>query len=337
MTTRYLKKPLALALVSCWLQIQLAWADEQHQQAKQWLEQMISASQTLSYEGTFVYIQGQTVEVMRIAQSSVTKRQRMFSLNGAPREVIVKDEAIMCVLPEQQVSFNTQHNRSPFPISLPNKLERLEDSYRFILLGNDRVADRTTQIVAIQPRDTLRYGYQLWLDKENATVLRSALVDENNKTLEQLVFTEINFKPEIDGSLLRSHYSSQLNPRSLADRAESILQPSAWSVTDLPKGFEKILQQRYPSRNSQNKNNSANTQIIEHFVFSDGLATVSVFVELLDDTRDALLEGASHMDATNAFGKLSEDHQILAVGEVPLQTVKQIANAIHYNQALVAK
>ena len=268
------KKPLTLALFSCWLQLQLqsVWADEQHQQAKQWLERMISASQTLSYEGTFVYIQQQSVEVMRIAQSSVTKRQRMFSLNGAPREVVVKDESIMCVLPEQRVSFSTQHNRSPFPISLPNELDKLKNSYRFVLLGDDRVADRATQIVAIQPRDELRYGYQLWLDKENAVVLRSALVDHNDNILEQLVFTNINFKPEIDSTLLRSHYTTNARAKVLPLKRQRTLRPSLWSVTTLPAGFQQISHQRYPAKNS-----SGTQQITEHFVFSDGLATVSVF------------------------------------------------------------
>ena len=45
---------------------------------------MIQATQTLNYEGTFVYVQGPHVEAMRVVHGGGPKgeRQRLFSLNG---------------------------------------------------------------------------------------------------------------------------------------------------------------------------------------------------------------------------------------------------------------
>jgi sigma-E factor negative regulatory protein RseB len=62
-------------------------------------------------------------------------------------------------------------------------------------------------------------------------------------------------------------------------------------------------------------------------VYSDGLATVSVYVEQLPAPEDAF-NGLSTMGAVNAYGRLLEGHQITVVGEVPPVTVELIARSV---------
>ena len=302
-----------------WCVFSTSWAVQTDHFAtpKQRLQQMIEATRTVNYEGRFIYIQGQAVEAMHIAHSGVQGKQRMISLNGPPREVIVEDNHIMCLLPSQQVTFNAvNHNRSAFPISLPQELDQLERYYRFEFLAQERIAGRAAQIIAIIPRDELRYGYRLWLDNDTDVVLRSALVDHQGQFLEQLVFTHIEIKPHIDIA------SIQARLVSTAHKTESpqTVEHSDWQVGQLPQGFTRILHQRYPQLSGN--------QSTEHMVFSDGLATVSVFVELLDGTQTALLEGASKTDTINTYGVVVDDYQAIVVGEVPAATVEQIALSI---------
>ena len=62
-------------------------------------------------------------------------------------------------------------------------------------------------------------------------------------------------------------------------------------------------------------------------VYTDGLASLSVFIErLTGDVRN----GSSSMGAVNAFIRIYDDYSITAIGEVPAQTVKQIAESISY-------
>jgi sigma-E factor negative regulatory protein RseB len=62
-------------------------------------------------------------------------------------------------------------------------------------------------------------------------------------------------------------------------------------------------------------------------VLSDGLATVSVYVEK-STTVEQALDGESKMGSINAYGRQLSDYQITVMGEVPGDTVKQIAEAV---------
>lgn len=294
--------------------------------AEQWLERMISATRTLSYEGVFVYIQGQNVEVMSIAHrySEGHERQRMYSLTGPRREILVDNGHVVCILPDRNYAFEvSRFDRSPFPISFPRELNQLHDGYWFELLQEERLLERTARKLAVRPRDDMRYGYYLWLDKETGLVLRSALIDDSQRFVEQLLFTQITIGGDITSDSLAPSEQSQavLNSVTIEQKhptpSESV-QP-LWYATQLPSGFNQVMHRRHSNKD---------TATTEHLVFSDGLATISVFIEELQ--AQPLLVGASRMEAVNTYGVVVDDrYQIIAVGEVPLKAVALIARGIH--------
>ena len=307
-----------------WAQSAPPVADE----AKQWLERMVKATQTLNYEGTFIYVQGPHIEAMRIVHGSGPdgERQRLFSLNGPPREVVVANNNVVCLLPKQQATFaGNDYQRSPFPLSIPREIGRLESHYQFEIVGTDRIAGLETRIIAIKPRDAWRFGYRLWLDERNGMVLRSALLDDRGHPLEQLMFTDFQVKPQIDATAFQSPAvpegsppANRNDPPAPHPTGEPV-QESAWRVEQLPEGFVKVLPNRFTE--------SAGRHLAEHLVFADGLATISVFLEKLDGAP-ALLQGVSQRGSMNAFGKAVDGYQVLVVGEVPAATVQRIADAI---------
>ena len=61
-----------------------------------------------------------------------------------------------------------------------------------------------------------------------------------------------------------------------------------------------------------------------HWVFSDGLASVSLFVEPFDAGRHSQ-EGLMASGATQTLTRRIEDWWLTAVGEVPPQTLKAFA------------
>ncbi|MCB1768186.1 MAG: MucB/RseB C-terminal domain-containing protein [Candidatus Competibacteraceae bacterium] len=313
----------------------IAWTTEPSSSvtkaARQWLEQMIEARQTLNYEGTFIYIQGPHVESMRIIHGSSPEgeRQRLFSLNGPPREVVVANNHVICLLPRQQATFpGSDYQRSPFPLSIPRELGRLENHYAFEMLGEDRIAGLETQVIAIKPRDAWRFGYRLWLDERNGMLLRSALLDEQAQPVEQLMFTDLQVKSQIDESAFESPVlspdvastSEPGNPDPLPPAGEPVAE-SAWRVGPLPEGFTKVLHNRFTEASGQHPT--------EHLVFADGLATISVFLEKLDKDPP-ILQGESRFGSMNAFGRVVAGHQVLVVGEVPAATVQRIASSIQH-------
>jgi sigma-E factor negative regulatory protein RseB len=296
-------------------------------EAKEWLERMILATRDFNYEGEFVYVRGPHMESMHIIHQGGDEgqRQRMFSLSGSPREIIVSEnQVVSLLLNPKKKSDTTGYQRSPFPISLPRDLDNLELSYDFEMLGSDRVAGRKTQVVAIKPRDKWRFGYRLWLDEETGIVLRSVLLDGKAHPLEQLMFTDLQIKPEIDKALLLPSASipKPQTPSSTAKPIKEKVSESPWQIAGLPLGFKQVMHSRFQS--------NVDSHATEHMVLTDGLATVSVFLEPLMESKP-LLKGSTQLGAMHAFGKIIDNHQALVVGEVPKQTIRKIANSLRHN------
>ncbi|PIE83023.1 MAG: hypothetical protein CSA09_03775 [Candidatus Contendobacter odensis] len=315
--------------------------------AKKWLQRMVRATQTLNYEGTFVYVQGAHIEAMHIVHSGggggKGERQRLMSLNGALREILVANNSVICLSPKRQAGFaGTRYQRAPFPLSIRTDLKRLEQHYRLRMLGRDRVAGLETRIIAIEPKDHWRYGYRLWLDQQSGMILRSALLDQQGEAVEHLMFTDVKLKSPIDElafqlpALPEREHASDTDSADSASSGDTMqvltdepITQSLWQVPHMPEGFVKLLHNRIVRANDPHPT--------EHMVFADGLATISIFLEKLKDGKAApLLQGKSRLGLMSAYGLLVEGYQVLVVGEVPVATVQFIATSIRRDSGELA-
>jgi len=206
---------------------------------------------------------------------------------------------------------------------MPENIAGLKDHYQIDIVGMDRIAGYPAVILSIFPKDKMRYGYHLWLEKENGMVLRSDIIDTQGKIMEQMMFTEINLQSPISVAMLEPTVPHDTF-KVIADDAEqvddTIVTDSRWSFRGMPRGFKVTSKVR--KKMPMKKHN------VEHFVLSDGLATVSVYIE--KSGNDEGLEGASRMGGVNAFGRISNGHSITVMGEVPKETVKEIAHSVLY-------
>ena len=91
-----------------------------------------------------------------------------------------------------------------------------------------------------------------------------------------------------------------------------------WSASDLPNGFEQIDYSRDHDKEIDD--------FAHHVVYSDGLAAVSVFIEPLDENQT--LQGANSMGTMSAYGVVSDNRQITAMGEVPMTTLELFATSM---------
>jgi len=310
-----------VSLTALLLSLQVAVAADSATAAREWLERMVRGVHELNYIGTFVYSQGQSLEAMQVIHRGGPdgEQQRLIALTGSPREVVVADNRIVCLLPEPPgVGAGGGYRRSPLLFALPRDLGKLEENYSFNLLGEDRVAGLEARIVAVEPRDKLRFGHRLWLEAKTGMILRSAVYDESGQPLEQMMFTMLEFKSEIDPAMVVAPESASA---TAAPAEPPPMNPAAsqWSLSGLPAGFDQVMHNRIAA--------GPNQVAKEHIVLTDGLATVSVFLEPLAGGQP-LLKGAARKGAMNAFGAVVNDHQVLVVGEVPQATVQKVATAV---------
>ncbi len=295
------------------------------EQAQQWLRRMVSAVEKLNYEGTFIYQHDARVETMRIVHvaDEEGEHERLLSLNGVPREIVRRNNVVTCYLPDQKsVVVEKDSTDKPFPAALPQDTSRLAPYYAFDLKGKERVAGEEAQVVAIRPRDQYRYGYRLWLDTESAMPLRSDLVDEHGKAVEQLMFTSLRLLDKVPEEELEPANSGEgfTWTRRDCDAVETAADARRWQAIGLPPGFTLVQYNRHGMPTSRKP--------VDHLMFSDGLASASVYVEQLEPDGKHRLSGASRMGAVNAYATVLDSHSVTVVGEVPQATVQMIGRAI---------
>jgi len=298
--------------------------------ASDWLEQMNLAVRTLNYEGRFVYQYGTHLEALSL-RHVVTERgehERLRMLNGFPREVVRDSDKVTCSLPQRgNVSLDRRRTSTGFSPLLPIYTEALTDHYEFELGTLTRVAGRQAQEVSIRPRDALRYGYSLALDLQHALPLRTIMRDADGRLISQIMFTELEVGIEADDPHAAGEYASEGAPADLQriapiEERGHWMQPPQWRFDRTPDGFELNVHRRHTLEDA--------AETVEHFIFSDGLATVSVYVE--PEQSDAL-DGLAKLGPVNAFGLRLNGYSVTAVGEVPAITVQSFGRAIIANSS----
>jgi sigma-E factor negative regulatory protein RseB len=293
------------------------------QDVRAWLDRMNRAVEELNYEGTFVHVLGGNAETMYIVHRNHNGSvgERLMSLDGAGREIIREENKVQVILPDRRtVLVEERKDAGSLVTALPNYSQELEPHYEFKLYGTARVAKRPVQILGIKPKDQYRYGYMLWLDSETAMPLKSQLLDEDGETVEQILFTEIDVSDFIPASALKPSINTDdfMWFRSPEVPAQEMAQVP-WRVSMLPGGFRLSAATESPIGGSKYP--------VEHLVYSDGLATVSVFIED-PKTHADVADGFSHVGSTNAYSLTLSGRKVTAIGEVPKQTVHSIATSL---------
>ncbi len=293
--------------------------------AHQLLERMSAAAQMLNYSGTFVYQHEGMLEAMQVVHvmDELGERERLFSLTGPKREVLRNNQVVTCILGDQQsVVVSKAMPRTPFPAGFPAELDALGQYYSFSIGDEDRVAGLDCRQIEVKPRDLYRYGRTLCVHEDSYLLLRSELNDADGQTIEQVLFTSVEFPDSIpDAELLPGLNDAGFTwHRQPEQQPEPGSQPrdSVWEAMQVPPGF--MLTDHRWHRLAEDQNG------VEHWMYSDGLASVSIYIEKSGQEDD--YSGIASRGAMNAYGTVVNGYNITVVGEVPAQTVEVIAKSV---------
>jgi len=317
-----------------------AFATEQRSrdEAIQWLERMNQAVLSVNYEGHFVYQCGKSLEAMYIRHENGEHgpRESLSSLTGLPREVIRDAHSITVITNHDgklQVSQQPAVGKlTPLKSLRPGELEQ---NYDLRMGGTTRVAGRIGVAILLLPRDDLRYGYRLVLDKMSALPLELMVIDSQNVMQSRIMFTDLRItdvdlvslqeeeggtrEPETaDPGVSLASLEESANPVDITHKQplEEVQQTDAsWRFEGIPKGFRLVSHQR------------SSTSDLHHFVFSDGLATVSLYLEPMKE-GDKAFEGFTTLGSMKVLGRQFRQYQLTVVGEVPSRTLELLANSI---------
>jgi sigma-E factor negative regulatory protein RseB len=291
---------------------------------REMLDRMSTAMSQMSYQGTFVYVQGDEVETMRITHVSDRHgvRERLITLSGAQREILRDSTGVRWVLADDASVFEDQgYNRSFFPELPVDQYGLAEVSYALHVGDTARIAGHQARNLKVIPRDKYRYGYSLWLEEHSGLLLKWELIGSDQKPIAKMMFTDIKLGSAVDVHELTP--SKQLKKfktveSKLPAGRGGVNSAPTWKPSSLPPGF-KLTSHRYFGEHER--------EIYEHLVYSDGLVAVSVYVENVKPDND-LRTGMSRLGTTHAFSRTTQDMLITVVGDVPEITVQFIGNSV---------
>ncbi|MBT8086357.1 MAG: MucB/RseB C-terminal domain-containing protein [Woeseia sp.] len=286
-----------------------------------WLDRMATVVNSIDYEGTVMRRKDGRAEALKVMHRVVdgVVHEKVVTQEGSGLEIIRNGNEVHCILPDKKsVLIEKWNDRSTLFSTLPKSELRLGNDYDLSVVREERIAGRPAVLLAIRPHDVYRFGHRLWLDIDTAFPLRTELVGVDGAILEQLKFADIKFNSVIPDAALEPSLSlEEFTWYSEPARSAAVDVESAWHCSDLPDGFEMV--------SSRVEEMPGVAEPVTHIVYSDGLATVSVFIA---SQHDKDLAENHRVGAANAYSTLLDEHQVTAVGEVPAITVQRIARSM---------
>ncbi|QDQ25540.1 hypothetical protein FNU76_03765 [Chitinimonas arctica] len=284
------------------------------------LKKMGVAARSLNYSGVYFYQHADVMETFRLVHQfdAAGEQERRESLDGLPREFVRNNDQIVGYVPDlKPFTLDRRAANKFFPGVIPDQAVDVLNNYNFKRLNIERVAGHDCQSILLEPKDRLRHPHKLCVEPNSGLMLKSTMYGpEHGEVLEHFSFTQLDIGGQIEKRLLKSVLASRAlpadPPRPSAGLAPAVAM-AQFDTVNLPSGFRLIKETRSQLPGKQLP--------VLHYLYSDGMATVSVFIEPAGNGPVSLplTQGKSNF---NFFSRQADGWRITALGEVPLRTVQ---------------
>ena len=309
--------------------------------ARAFLQRMELALATRNFQGTFVHEHDGQSETLRIVHrvEGDDYAERVASLDGSGREVIRRDGELRAYFPDQRVVLVESGPRGGLLFTGLLDLDSAAGQiYRLSEEAPTRISGREARVLAVEPQDNLRYGYRVWIDATSAMPLKTQMRTAAGSVVEQLVFTELTLLERVPDAALQPAVATRayrvLHRAAATEAAPRQAADATWDAADLPPGFRLIA--------NSTRLMGDGRKAVTHLVFSDGLASVSVFVEPQSPAVEGRRwpqtpERMTNLGSSSALSTEMDGHKITVMGEVPPDTVRAIAGSLREGFAPAAR
>lgn len=289
---------------------------------RDWLERLHEASRRRAYVGTFVVSSGADMAVSKIWHvcDGVQQLERIETLTGAPRTTLRRNDEVMTFVPEQKVVLKERREALRlFPDLLRAPGQQIEAFYAARVVGSERVAGHDAVVVDFVPQDGLRHGYRIWSEKATGLVIKMQTRSAEGRVLEQVAFTEL----QLDAPVRMDALVRQMENTA----GYKVVQPEWRKTTPEAQGWRlKAEVPGFQPMNCYVRAEPAASSTVQ-WVFSDGLASVSLFLETFDAKRHTKEKTAAE-GAIHSVSRRVGDHWVTALGEVPAETLDMFVQAL---------
>ena len=297
----------------------------------EWLARMQEASRRRAYVGTFVVAAGASLSSARIwhACDGGQQVERVESLTGAPRSSFRHNDQVLTFLPDTRVVVaEKRESLASFPNILHAGESSIAQFYFLKAAGAGRVAGLDADVVQLQPRDNLRFGYRVWTEKNTGLVVKLQTLGEAGQVLEQAAFSELQLDAPVSmASLKQIMGKTEGYQLAKPESVKAVAAVEGWVLkTDVP-GFKPLS----CYKRLIGAGGSSSQEHTLQWIFSDGLASVSLFIEAFDPRRHRRASSYA-VGATHTLTRRIGDWWLTAVGEVPPQALSAFAQGLERNR-----
>jgi sigma-E factor negative regulatory protein RseB len=287
-----------------------------------WIERFHDAGRNRMYTGTFVVQSGSDMAVSKIwhACNGRDQYERIETLTGTPRITLRHNDEVMIFVPESKMVLKERRDAlRVFPDFLRTPSQKLDVFYQAWKVGRERVAGVDSEVVDVVPKDSLRHGYRIWTESNTGLVVKMQTRDVSGQVLEQVAFTELELNAMVQtDALARQMRDTQgmrlVQPQMTPTQPES----HGWRLTQLVPGFQ--------SMSTQVRAYAEGASTLQ-WVFSDGMASVSLFLQPYDAKRHRQ-EGAATDGAVHSISQRQGNYWVTAMGEEPASTLAMFLQSI---------
>lgn len=300
------------------------------QSVVEWLQRMHAASRQRRYVGTFVVsADGGNLSSARIwhVGDGHQLMERIEALSGPPRSTFRHNDQVLTFLPETRVAKSERReNLELFPNLLGSPDSSLAEFYSVRAVGKGRVAGFDADVVRLVPRDALRFGYRVWSERSSGLVVKLQTLDAQGRVVEQSAFSELQLDAPVKMQALSQMMGNTAGYTiEKAELQRTTAQAEGWAQKSPVAGFKPLSCYR------RAMGGVANPERTLQCTFSDGLASVSLFLEPYDAQRQlqevVLTLGATYT-LTRRIPDKNGDWWLSAVGEVPPLTLDAFAQSL---------
>jgi len=294
----------------------------------EWLARMHGASRQRTFIGTFVVSAGanmSSAKIWHVCNGDI-QLERVESLSGQPRSTFRRNDQVVTFLPNSRTAVaEKRESLGLFPDLLRATDSSIGQFYGVLQQGVERVAGFEADVVQLQPKDKLRFGYRIWSEKSTGMVMKLQTLDVDGQVLEQAAFSELQMNVPVSVAKLTQMMENTEGYR--VEKLEVVKTTAAaegWAIKTPVAGFKPMSCHKRPSPSADSGKSDGAMQ----WVFSDGLASVSVFVEAFDRHRHAF-EGSMALGATQTLTRRLTDKTgdwwLTVIGEAPRSTLAAFA------------
>jgi len=285
------------------------------------LRSIRASARTQDYAGVFTHQRDDALVASRIVHmvDGTGERERLERLDGEPREYLRHNDTAQYLMPARKLVLRTHAHSDRFPALLLGDATHIDQYYRLRDEARSaRVAGRECRVFHLEPRDARRYGYTLCTDTQTGLLLKLQIVDAG-RVLDQTAFTNLTFGRDVSATELEPSWNSRdWNVRNAPTHAVD-LNALGWRIP-APTGYQLVTQLLRPM---------ANNRPVSQLVFSDGLATISVFIEpapsLSAGTGTTSRRGALSIHMTRIG-----DYSLTLLGDAPPRVLQELAQRTQF-------